>query len=81
MMIDSATKGLTETILFNIDIEGFINKDNTAVLRVFAKMFYNHLGFYGENLKVAMLEYYIGKCGKTEEFKSKFEKKQGHFLA
>ena len=24
-----------------------------------AKMFYNHLGFYGENLKVAMMEYYI----------------------
>ena len=52
MLIDRATKGTTETILFNIDIEGFSNKDKTAVLRVFAKMFYNHLGFYGENLKV-----------------------------
>ena len=59
MMIDRSTRGKTETILFNIDIEGSINKDKTAVLRVFAKMFYNHLGFYGENLKVAMLEYYI----------------------
>lgn len=77
MLIDSATKGLTETILFNIDIEGSINKDNTAVLRVFAKMFYNHLGFYGENLKVAMLEYYIEQCGKTEEFKRKFEENKG----
>ena len=45
MLIDRATKGPTETILFNIDIEGFSNKDKTAVLRVFAKMFYNHLGF------------------------------------
>lgn len=43
MLIDKATKGETETILFNIDIEGPINKDKTAVLRVFAKMFYNHL--------------------------------------
>ena len=51
MLIDAATKGETETILFNIDIEGSINKDKTAVLRVFAKMFYNYLGFYGENLK------------------------------
>ena len=51
MMIDRVTQGETETILFNIDIEGSINKDKTAVLRVFAKMFYGHLGFYGENLK------------------------------
>ena len=49
MLIDRATKGSTETILFNIDIEGFSNKDKTAVLRVFAKMFYNHLGFYGSD--------------------------------
>ena len=45
----------TESILFNIDIEGPINKDKTAVLRVFAKVFYNHLGFYGEDLKIAKL--------------------------
>ena len=66
MLIDRATKGTTETILFNIDIEGFSNKDKTAVLRVFAKMFYNHLGFYGENLKVAMMERYIDQQGKTK---------------
>ncbi|MDD4636958.1 MAG: BREX system P-loop protein BrxC, partial [Bacteroidales bacterium] len=77
MMIDAATKGKTETILFNIDIEGSINKDKTAVMRVFAKMFYNHLGFYGENLKVAMLEYYIEQCGKTEEFRKVFEENKG----
>ena len=72
MVIDHCTKGLTETILFNIDIEGSINKDKTAVLRVFAKMFYKHLGFYGENLKVAMLEYYIHQMGKTEQFQKIF---------
>ena len=77
MQIDRATKGETETILFNIDIESSINKDKTAVLRVFAKMFYNHLGFYGENLKVAMLEYYIEQSGKTEEFRRVFEEKKG----
>lgn len=76
-MIDRATKCKTETILFNIDIEGSINKDKTAVLRVFAKMFYNHLGFYGENLKVAMLEYYIDQQGKTEQFRKVFEEKKG----
>ena len=77
MLIDRATKGTTETILFNIDIEGFSNKDKTAVLRVFAKMFYNHLGYYGENLKVAMMERYIDQQGKTEEFRRVFEEKKG----
>lgn len=77
MLIDNATRGKTETILFNIDIEGSITKDKTAVLRVFAKMFYNHLGFYGENLKVAMLEKYIDNSGKTEEFRRVFEQKKG----
>ena len=59
MLIDRATRVKAETILFNIDIEGSINKDKTAVLRVFAKMFYNHLGFYGENLKVAQIPIHI----------------------
>ena len=77
MLIDAATKGKTDTILFNIDIEGSINKDKTAVLRVFAKMFYNYLGFYGENLKVAKLEQFIAKKGKTEEFRRVFEEKNG----
>ena len=77
MLIDRATRVKAETILFNIDIEGSINKDKTAVLRVFAKMFYNHLGFYGENLKVAQMEYYIDQCGKTSEFRRVFEEKRG----
>lgn len=77
MLIDKATKGKTETILFNIDIESSINKDKTAVFRVFAKMFYNHLGYFGSDLKVAMLEQYIDRMGKTEEFRRVFEEKKG----
>lgn len=76
-LIDKAAKAPTETILFNIDVEGFSNKDNTAVLKVFAKMFYNHLGFLGEDLKVAKLEQFIAKQGKTEEFLRVFEEKNG----
>lgn len=67
----------TESILFNIDIEGPINKDKTAVLRVFAKVFYNHCGFYGEDLKIAKLERFIDKQGKTEEFKTAFKAANG----
>ena len=44
MQVDRATKGETETILFNIDMKALSIKDKTAVLRVFAKVFYNHLG-------------------------------------
>lgn len=77
LAIDKSTKGKTETILFNIDIEGSIKKDKTVVMRVFAKMFYSHLGFYGDNLKVVMLEQYIDQLGKTEEFRRVFESKKG----
>ncbi len=71
------TNILTESILFNIDIEGPINKDKTAVLRVFAKVFYNHLGFYGEDLKIAKLERFVDKRGKTEAFRKAFEEVNG----
>lgn len=67
----------TESILFNIDIEGPINKDKTAVMRVFATVFYNHLGFYGDDLKIAKLERFVDKCGKTEEFRKVFEEVNG----
>ena len=73
MLIDRATKGQNDTILFNIDIEGSMYKDATAVLRVFEKMFYNYLGFNGSNLKVANLEQYIDEQGKTEEFRRVFQ--------
>ena len=67
----------TESILFNIDIEGPLNKDKTAVLRTFAKMFYNHCGFYGDDLKIAKLERFIDRQGKTEAFRQKFEEVNG----
>ena len=54
----------TDAILFNIDSKSPINKDNTAILRVFAKVFYEYRGFYGDDLKVAKLEQYIEKSGK-----------------
>lgn len=75
-LIEKSTETKAETILFNIDVESVTSKED-AVIRVFAKMFYNHLGFYGENLKVARLERFIDKKGKTEEFRRVFEEKNG----
>lgn len=63
----------TDTILFNIDSKSPITKDATAILRVFAKVFYEHLGFYGNDLKVAKFEQFITKRGKMQEFQRKFE--------
>lgn len=77
MLVDRATRGMTDTILFNIDVEGSNIKDKTAVLRVFAKVFYNYLGYYGEKLKVAKLEQFIDKQGLTEAFRKVFEEKNG----
>lgn len=77
MNVEKSTAVPTETILFNIDSEGSIIKDKTAVLRVFAKVFYNHLGYYGDDLKVASLEKFIDKHGKYEEFKKVFEEIYG----
>lgn len=67
----------TDAILFNIDSKSPINKDKTAILRVFAKVFYEHRGFYGDDLKVAKLEQFIEKSGKMDAFKSKFEEIHG----
>ena len=77
MNIEKSTVARTETILFNIDVEGSINKNDTAVLRVFAKVFYEHIGFYGKDLKVAKLEQFITKQGKMDKFKRVFEEKNG----
>ena len=67
----------TDTILFNIDLKGPVNRDNTAILRVFAKVFYEYLGFYGDDLKVAKLEQFIDKSGKTGAFRAKFKEING----
>ena len=76
-LLDSVARHPAETILFNIDQEGFSNKNNTAVMRVFAKMFYKHLGFYGDNLKVARMEGYVDFLGKADEFRRAFEARAG----
>ena len=77
MNIEKSTQVPTETILFNIDVEGSVQKDDTAVLRVFAKVFYEHLGFYGKDLKLAKFEQYIASQGKMDSFKEAFKRIRG----
>ena len=75
--LERCIKVPTETILWNIDLKGPLNKDKTAILRVFAKVFYEHRGFYGDDLKVAKLEQFIDKSGKLDAFKKRFEEING----
>ena len=75
--LERCVKVPTETILFNIDSKSPINKDKTAILRVFAKVFYEHRGFYGDDLKVAKLEQFVDKADKTEAFCQKFQEVNG----
>lgn len=66
-----------ETILFNIDEKGAGYKEgdtaDTAVLRSFARVFYEHLGFYGRDYKLARFEKMIDDRGKTAEFRAAYE--------
>ena len=67
----------TESILFNIDVKSFATKDKTAILKVFAKVFYDHLGYFGSNIKVARFEQSLDRRGKLDDFKAKFEEING----
>lgn len=75
--LERCAKLQNDTILFNIDSKGPVSKDKTAILRVFANVFYDYLGYYGGSLKVARLEQFIDRQGKTAEFRRKFEEING----
>lgn len=67
--LENCVKVPTETILFNIDSKSPLTKDKTAILRIFAKVFYEHQGFYGNDLKIAKLEQFIAKSERQNRSK------------
>ena len=67
----------TETILFEISKATVGQKNDASIIRAMAKVFYNHLGYYGDDLKVVKLERFIEKQGKREEFEKTFEEING----
>lgn len=67
----------TESILFNVDNKAVGVKDTGVLKRTFARVFYDHLGFYGEDLKLARLERFVDDKGLTQEFRTAFEKING----
>ena len=73
----SATRIPSESILFNIDQQAQITSkaDENAILSVFYKVFFDHLGYYGFQPHVAEFEMWVEKQGHYSEFKTKFEAK------
>ena len=75
----SATRIPSESVLFNIDQQAQITSkaDANAILSVFYKVFFDHLGYYGFQPHVAEFEMWVDKQGHYSDFKSKFEAKSG----
>lgn len=77
--IKRAGQAPADVILFNIDSKSDYgtagNKD--AILKVFIKVFYEMLGFYGSKPWIADMESQLAKEGKYEEFKQVIQEKTG----
>ena len=76
----AASKIPSESILFNIDQQAQITskEDANAILEVFYKVFYDHLGYYGFIPHVAEFEMWLDDEGILAEFKEKFKIKSGN---
>jgi hypothetical protein len=75
----SATRIPSESVLFNIDQQAQITSksDANAILSVFYKVFFDHIGYYGFQPHVAEFEMWVDKQGQYADFQSKFESKFG----
>ncbi|MBM1105173.1 BREX system P-loop protein BrxC [Aurantibacter crassamenti] len=75
----NATRIPSESVLFNIDQQAQITskEDANAILSVFYKVFYDHLGYYGFQPHVAEFEMWLDGKGKYDAFKTEYEKVNG----
>ena len=76
----AATKIPSESILFNIDQQAQITskEDPNAILSVFYKVFYDHLGFYGSKTPVAEFEMWLSSEDKWESFQEAYLEESGN---
>ena len=72
----NATRIPSESVLFNIDQQAQITskEDANAILAVFYKVFFDHLGYYGFQPHVAEFEMWLDSKGKYEAFKTEYKK-------
>jgi hypothetical protein len=71
----------SESILFNIDQQAEITskQDEGAILNVFYKVFYNHLGYYGSQKHVAEFESWLDGENIYKQFQEEYEQLTGQF--
>ena len=76
-ILNSITNYQSESILFNIDQQAQITSksEENAILQVFYKVFYDHLGFYGFQPHIAEFELYLQNEGQYSKFIELFEAK------
>ncbi|MFD2697407.1 BREX system P-loop protein BrxC [Mesonia sediminis] len=76
----AATKIPSESVLFNIDQQAQITskEDPNAILSVFYKVFYDHLGFYGSKRPVAEFEMWLNSENKWQSFQEAYLDKSGN---
>ncbi|MFW6351595.1 MAG: BREX system P-loop protein BrxC, partial [Bacteroidota bacterium] len=75
----SATRIPSESILFNIDQQAQITskREEDAILNVFYKVFYDHLGYYGSQRHVAEFERWLDMENVFRAFRENFESETG----
>lgn len=77
----TATRCPSESILFNIDQQAQITskQEEDALLNVFYKVFYDHLGYFGGQRHVAEFERWLDSEGVYKKFQEDFEAASGEF--
>jgi hypothetical protein len=77
--VEKAIRIPSESILFNIDQQAQITtkQDQDAILNVFYKVFYDHLGYFGAQRHVAEFERWLDQEGIYNEFMDGFEAEAG----
>ncbi len=72
MIENCCAKHQNQTILFNVDsLSG--DKSKTAIKDVFAQVFYNSLGFHGNDIRTVRFEQFLVKKGVYDKFKTEFK--------
>ena len=71
--VERCVKKKTDAIMFDIFYVGSATGGKLDLVTVFMKEFYDYLGYYGTDLKVARFEKFLDDQGKYEEFKDNFK--------
>lgn len=75
--VEKCLRKKADAIMFDIFYIGQATGGKLDLVTIFAKQFYDYLGYYGTDLKVAKFEKFLDDQGKYEQFKENFYKING----